>query len=299
MRQNEGVAGIGRRMRGGAAIAAMGVAAVLLASCGSSDSGSSDATTTTKAEAKTTTTDATTTTDPKATTTTTSGNVTSLDGAFVSSSVEGYTLAPDSELTFTFDGDTLSVNAGCNTMNSTYQVADSVLKWTGVPAATQMACDDALMAQDTWIAGLLTKGMDAEGIDGGESLTLKSGDVEIVLDAVAAAPITGTTWTLTSTIANDAASSLAADTEPPTLTIDEEGTAGVFTGCNSGSTTVEITETTLTFAPIALTKMACPGGGSALEAQVTAVLDGEVDYTIDGDTLTITNGTNGLVYQAS
>lgn len=304
MRQNAGMqAGMVRRK--GTALAAVAIAgAFLLAACGSSDAKGDD-TTTTKPVDKTTTTEkattTTSTTDPKATTTTTSGNVNELDGAFVSTSVEGYDLAPDSELTLTFDGDNLSVNAGCNTMNSTYTIADSVLKWSGVPMATQMACDEALMAQDTWIAGLLTKGMDAEGLDGGATLTLTSGDVEITLEGVAASPITGTTWTLTGTIANEAVSSIpaAAESSPPTLTIDEEGTVGVFAGCNRGSGTVDITETTLTFSPLALTKMACTGPGAELETQVTTVLDGETDYTVDGETLTITNGTSGLVYTAS
>ena len=80
---------------------------------------------------------------------------------------------------------------------------------------------------------------------------------------------------------------------------DDDGNAAVFTGCNSGSTTVEVADATLTFGPIAMTKMACPGAASELEATVTTVLDGEVDYTVDGDTLTITKGSQGLVYRAT
>ncbi|HWJ98126.1 MAG TPA: META domain-containing protein, partial [Acidimicrobiales bacterium] len=137
-------------MRGSAAVGAVVAAALLLGACGSSDAKGGDATTTTKARA--------TTTDPKATTTT-SGDVDDLHGAFVSSEVTGYDLAPDSELTFTFDGGTLSVNAGCNTMSSGFSIDDRVLAWTGAPAATMMACDEAHTAQDAWITGLLTKGM--------------------------------------------------------------------------------------------------------------------------------------------
>lgn len=292
------------RVRGGLVLGALAVAASLaLAACGSSDSGS-DATTTTKAPktATTTTTEAkaTTTTDPKATTTTAPG-VTSLDGAFISTEVTGYDLAPDSQLTLTFDGDNLSVNAGCNTMNSTYTLKDDVLTWTGVPMSTQMACDDALMAQDTWISGLLTKGVETTAEDEGATLVLTSGDVTITLDGVEPAPLTGTTWTLDGTIANDAVSSLPAggETDPPTLTIDEEGTVGVFAGCNRGSGTVEVADTTLTFSPIALTKMACTGVGGELENQVIAVLDGETTYTVDGENLTIMKGEQGLVYKAS
>jgi len=298
MRQSAGWAGAVRRARGGAVGAVAVAAALLLAACGSSDAKGDD-TTTTKAPAGTTTTDEATTTDPEATTTTAAGNVDQLDGAFVSSEVSGYDLAPDSEITLTFDGDTLSVNAGCNTMSSTYALEASVLKWTGTPAATMMACDDALEAQDRWITDLLTEGMDAEGTDGGADLVLTSGDVSITFAAVAASPLTGTAWTLESTIAGDAASSLPAGADPPTLTIDEEGTVGVFAGCNSGSGTVEITDTTLTFSPIALTRMACETDQTFLENQVVAVLDGEVDYTVEGATLTIENGSKGLVYTAS
>jgi len=284
MRQSAGWAGTVRRARGGAVGAVAVAAALLLAACGSSDAKGDD-TTTTKAPAGTTTTDEATTTDPEATTTTAAGNVDQLDGAFVSSEVSGYDLAPDSEITLTFDGDTLSVNAGCNTMSSTYALEASVLKWTGTPAATMMACDDALEAQDRWITDLLTEGMDAEGTDGGADLVLTSGDVSITFAAV---PVRG-----------DAASSLPAGADPPTLTIDEEGTVGVFAGCNSGSGTVEITDTTLTFSPIALTRMACETDQTFLENQVVAVLDGEVDYTVEGATLTIENGSKGLVYTAS
>lgn len=304
MRQNAGNrSGSGRRVRGASLGAVVVLAAVVLAACGSSDPASDTTTTEAKPTTTTSTTDpkatTTSTTDPKATTTTDPSNVTELDGAFISTETEGYELVADTELTLTFDGDQLSVNAGCNTLGSVYTLADGVLKWTGVPRATMMACSDDLTAQDTWITDLLTKGVEVEASDGGATLTLTSGDVVITLEGVASSPITGTTWTLDGLIANDAVSSLPAGVDAPTLTIAEDATAAVFAGCNRGSTTVDVADATLTFSPIALTKMACPGAAGQVESQVTTVLDGEVDYTIDGDILTITNGTDGLVYKAS
>jgi heat shock protein HslJ len=302
MRQDAGIGAVARRrVRGAALGAAVAVTAVVLAACGSS-APSADSTTTTKAKPTASTTDpkaATTTTDPKATTTTDPSNVTELDGAFTSTSTEGYELVADTELTLTFDGDQLSVNAGCNTMGSAYTLEAGVLTWTGVPRATMMACSDDLMAQDTWITDLLTEGVEVEASDGGATLTLTSGDVVITLAGVASSPITGTTWTLDGTIANDAVSSLPAGVDAPTLTIDEDGTAAVFAGCNRGSTTVDVAESTLTFSPVAVTKMACSGAAAQVEAQVLAVLDGEVEYAIDGDVLSITSGTDGLMYRAS
>ena len=62
-------------------------------------------------------------------------------------------------------------------------------------------------------------------------------------------------------------------------------TAAVEAGCDTGSAPVTITDTTITFGPLVLTRMACPEPQTTLENTVVAVLDGEVTYTIDGDTL--------------
>ena len=71
-----------------------------------------------------------------------------------------------------------------------------------------------------------------------------------------------------------------------------DGTAAVEAGCNTGSAPVEITDTTITFGPLALTRMAC-GPQTELETAVVAVLTGEVGYTIASDTLQLrTTATN-------
>ncbi len=271
------------RVRGGFALAAIVLATLALAACGSSDSG--DDTTT----AKTPGSDDTTTEAP-------GSAVDQLDGTqFTATDVTAYEPVAGSELTLTFDGGQLSVNAGCNTLGSSYTFADGTLAWTGEPRATMMACSDDLMAQDAWLTELFTAGVEAE-LDG-TTLTLTSDDVVITLEAVGDATLTGTAWTLDGLIADDAVSSLPDGAEPPTLTIGEDGSAQLFTGCNTGSTTVAIADDTLTFDPIAMTRMFCEGAGSELEGQVTTVLDGEVTYTIEGDTLTIMNGETGLVYR--
>ena len=274
------------RTRGGLTLGAVAVLATfVLAGCGSSDS--DGATSTTKPDA-----------GSKASTTTTevagSGE---LDGMrFAATDVTGYEPAGDTNLTLAFDDGQLSVNAGCNTLGSAYELADGTLTWTGEPRATMMACPEDLQAQDTWLTDLFTAGVTAE-LDGG-TLTLTSDDVTITLEEVADAPLTATAWSLDGTIENEAVSSLPADAKAPTLTIGEDGTAQIFTGCNTGSTTVEIAETTLTFAPMAMTRMACEADATALEQAVTTVLDGEATFTIDGETLTIMNGTAGLTYRA-
>jgi heat shock protein HslJ len=234
----------------------------------------------------------------EATTTTAAGSGSDLVGTtFDSTSVSGHELVEGTQIRLTFDEERMGANAGCNTMTGPYSFADGTLRWTGAPAATMMGCEAELQAQDEWLAALLTDGVDAE-VDG-DLLTLTTDAVTIELRAETDASLTGTTWTLESIVDGEAVSSLPAGVDPPTLEIADDGSVTVFAGCNRGGGTVVITDTTMTFEPIALTQMACEGEAGTLEATVLAVLDGSVDVAVDGDTLTITNGDRGLVYRAT
>jgi heat shock protein HslJ len=204
------------------------------------------------------------------------------DTTFELTEVTGYDVVEGSTITLTFSADMVSANAGCNTMNGGYTIADGVLTVAG-GASTMIACDEALMAQDTWLAGFLAAGVDAT-IDG-DTLTLAGEDTTMTLAAQQPAALEGTTWTVTGTVATEAISSVPAD-GVATLTITD-GTAAVNTGCNTGSGSVEVTDTTMTFGPIALTRKACPPEITELENAVVAALEGEVTYELSGDTLSI------------
>jgi heat shock protein HslJ len=259
------------------------LAALTVAGCGSDD-GDDGAGATTSAPADGAT-------DPVA--------LADLDGrTFTSTAVTGHDLVADTEVRLSFDGSSLSVNAGCNTTNGEVAVDDDgTLAWSGEPFATMMACDPAeLMDQDAWITALIADGVMA-ALDG-PNLTLTAGEVTIEFAEEADAELQGTAWTLDTTIRNEAASSLPAGVDPPTLEIAEDGSATVFAGCNTGGTTVTVGPDTLTFEPMRLTMMACEGDAAAVEAAVVAVLDGEVAYEIDGNRLTLTKGSDGLSYQA-
>jgi heat shock protein HslJ len=209
---------------------------------------------------------------------------------------------PGSALTLTVSDGRLSVNAGCNTMGAAYAFADGTLQWTEPAAGTQMACEEALMAQDTWISGLLTDGMEA--VLEGDTLTLTSGDVTITfLDktvAEPAKPLVGTAWELQSIVTGGAVSSVPDGVETPTLVLTEDGKAQVFSGCNRGSGGYELDAggSTVEFGPIAQTRMACKDAAAGVEASVMAVLDGSVPFVIDGNQLTLTKGSQGLAYSA-
>ncbi len=217
--------------------------------------------------------------------------------AFESTDVTGYDLVEGTTITLGFETDTVGAQGGCNTQSGGYTISDGTLEVSAM-VSTMMACEQALMDQDTWVSEFLTSSPEIS-LDGG-TLTLTGSDATISLEAKTAAPLEGTTWVLTGTVATEAVSSLPADAEA-SLTITD-GQAAIQTGCNSGSASVEVTDTTMTFGPVAMTKMACPDDLTALEASVIAVLDGEVTYEVTGDTLSIrkagADGEIGLEYTA-
>ncbi|MHB1137367.1 MAG: META domain-containing protein [Microthrixaceae bacterium] len=221
-----------------------------------------------------------------------------LDGqSFESTTVEGHELVEGSTVLLTFEDGTLSVIAGCNTISGAYSLQGGTLAFEGEPRMTMMGCDQALADQDTWLGGWLTAGVAVTETDGGLQL---EGD-GVTMDLVAGgeevdAPLVGVTWTL-ETISTDATSSnVPASVTAPTIEFAADGTVALTLGCNNGNSTVTTSGDTLTFTVVASTRMACEDDAMTVEAAVTAVIDGEVTFSIDGDRLTLTKGTSSLTY---
>lgn len=81
-----------------------------------------------------------------------------LDGrVFLSTDVTGETLVDGTRVSLTFDGDTLSASAGCNTIFGGYELDDGTLT-AGPLAQSQMLCEEDLQRQDEWVAELLENG---------------------------------------------------------------------------------------------------------------------------------------------
>jgi heat shock protein HslJ len=85
-------------------------------------------------------------------------------------------LVEGTSITLTFGTDSISVHAGCNTMNGAAKIENGDLV-VGDLASTLMACEDALDAQDRWVNAFLTAAPTVEL--SGEELTLTESDTEI------------------------------------------------------------------------------------------------------------------------
>ncbi len=212
---------------------------------------------------------------------------------------DDFPLVPGTRIDLTFD-DGIGANAGCNHLFASYSLDGDRMIVDGM-GSSEMGCEPPLMAQDQWLSAFLSS--DPTYALDGDTLTLTSGDVVIVLvDREVAEPdqpLTNITWGLTSIIQGDGVSSLPVDVVS-TLLFKDDGTVDVQTGCNSGGGTYTVDGDRIVFGPIALTRMACAGAAGVTETAVVAVLGAEeITFVIDGSSLTLMAGANGLQYSAA
>lgn len=222
-----------------------------------------------------------------------------LDGnTYLAQSATGITLAPDAVLSLTFADGQVSFSGGCNGHSGAATFEGDQLT-VGPMMSTMMACDQPLMDQDAAVAAMLNAGVTVQ-LDGDNlALTGADGSRLELLDRVVAdpdRPIEGTTWVVTGIISDEAISSGWGEAVASITIVD--GQAQVAAGCNRGMASATIGEGTITFGPLALTKMMCDDEAMRLEAAVTTVLQGEVTFDIEAASLTLMNGTNGLMLTA-
>src|ERR1700750_1145193 len=82
-------------------------------------------------------------------------------------------LVPGSQIQMTFDQDSVTVEAGCNTLSAGASI-DGAEVVASTPASTRKACDDALTQQDAWLTDFLGSSPTIEVLD--HDLWLSQGD---------------------------------------------------------------------------------------------------------------------------
>jgi heat shock protein HslJ len=220
-----------------------------------------------------------------------------LDGnTYIVTGVQGYDLVKGSEISLRFEEGRVGISAGCNQMGGSYTITSGTLS-VGAMMSTEMACEEPLMAQDQWISAFVN-GAAVSLV--GDTLTLAKDAVTVTATDKEVAkpdlPVEGTVWMVEGLVSNQAVSSMPAGVEASLVFAD--GKVSVDAGCNKGSGSAEIGATTITFGPIATTKMFCEGAAGEVEQQVLGVLTGEVAYTVDSDALQLRGAGGGLDLRA-
>jgi heat shock protein HslJ len=213
-----------------------------------------------------------------------------------------YTIAPGSTISLTFSGGRVAAQAGCNSIAGAYKVTGDVLSVSPQMVSTMMACDPALMAQDTWLTAFLSSSPTWSYANG--TLTLTNGTDTMVLTPApsGAAALDGTGWKVVGLISNTTSANSVSAVDPSAIAWLRfaNGQVAVNASCNSGSGSAEITDSTIVFGPIAMTMRACIGPTENVEQVVTTVLQGTTTYTLNSDpagallTIMSADGASGL-----
>ena len=173
-------------------------------------------------------------------------------------------------------------------MGGAFTVSDGTFVVSEDLRATQMGCSPELQAQDEFLSQFFRSSPAIELDD--ESLTLTGVDATIEFQDRRVAepdlPLEGTQWTVDSLVSADAVSSVPTGSEPELQFADGKVTG--TTGCNTLNGPAEVGNATITFGPLATTRMACVDGQD-VEQHVLAVLSGQVTYAIDADTLQLSS----------
>ena len=184
-----------------------------------------------------------------------------------------------------FQDGTVAGTSGCNSYTGPYEVDGEDLTIGPEVASTQMACEDPQAAVEQAYLAALPEVASFAIAD--ETLTLSNGDGDalLVFDASVGADAIVGSWTVTSYYAGDAILSVTGDA---TLTADfaDDGSVSGNAGCNNYNGPYEIDGDSITIGPLAGTKMACTSEElSKQEADFLAALELATTFIVTGDRL--------------
>lgn len=209
---------------------------------------------------------------------------------WVLAELNGESVTDGAVITADFTANGVAGSAGCNRYASIYTLDGTDLTFSGA-ASTQMLCQpESLMEQEAaYLAALET--IASFGIVENQLVLYNAeGESVLVFDAADNVTLAGTEWVLT-TIDGEA----PLDMTQVTLAFDGEGVAG-SAGCNRYFGTVEIGSGTISFGPLASTRMMCEEDAMAQEAAYLQALQSATGFVVDGETLTISGDGVELVF---
>ncbi|MFW0790816.1 META domain-containing protein [Gordonia sp. CPCC 205333] len=185
----------------------------------------------------------------------------------------------------------VSVNAGCNQLRSTVDLARGRLRVAQPMASTRKACGGAVKGADGWITGFL-KQKPTWRLDDAD-LTLNTGNVRIrLVDRKEAADrsLVGSKWNVVALLTKGTPSTPPALTRAaPTLRFNNFQVFGT-TGCNGLSGAAIPVTSMIVFGPVTTTGRPCKDPGKRqVEKSLVKALSGLQNYVVDGKKLAVVN----------
>jgi heat shock protein HslJ len=216
--------------------------------------------------------------------------------AWIVSTIGGNDTVADSRPTMTFAADgQVSGTGGCNSYGGPYTLDGAAID-VGDLASTMMLCaDQSIGAQETaFLAGL--GGAQTWQVDGTGNLVL-AGVSRIVAKTAPPEPSGSAGQGLVGAW-NLAEMGPTADFAhlQPTIEFTADGRVSGFAGCNTFSGSYATDGSTLTWGPLATTRMACQRPGSAVESDYLAALSGVDAWAIEPDGRLLLDGAVSLRY---
>jgi len=213
---------------------------------------------------------------------------------FLSESVDGRQLVPDTQVRLTFNPNgTVGASAGCNQFVGTVDYDGDRLVVTDI-GGTEMGCDEARHAQDEWLVTFLESGPSWNAPDGrGGRLTLTASGVTIRLVDRAVVepdlPLVDTRWVVDTVLGPDAASSVPPGVEA-FLRFSGTRLEG-HDGCNGFGADVVVDDPkgTIRVGERTQTLIGCPPEVMRVADAVAAATIGTSSYRIEGRRLTLTD----------
>lgn len=200
-------------------------------------------------------------------------------------------------ITLVIDGGSASGHA-CNQYSGTVTLTGTRIKFSAM-AMTEMACDEPMMTAEAAYQAALAA-VDAASRSG-DVLTLSGPGAELRFQLeppVADVGLVGTTWTLTTLIDGQVASS--AVSSPATLLFAADGSMTGSTGCRPLTARYTLSGSTVTVSGFSVNTFACTVLTAPQDQRVAAVLSGQFTFKVSGTSLTLSapDG-SGLGYVAS
>ena len=182
-------------------------------------------------------------------------------------------------------------------MSGAYRIEAGTLKASQL-ATTDMGCEQGLMAQDQWVAGLFDGASIA--LDGNTLTLARNGVTVTLLDRVVAdpdRPLLGTRWVVDGLISGAVAQSVPAGATAA-LTF-HEASVDIETGCNSGSATATVANASIAFGPITMTAVPAPPTSWPWSARSCRRWAERQPTRSRPTSLTLEAGGNGLMLRAA